>query len=660
MPDSPFFQLVVKRNTLPDGSLEDPGLYARMQHPICIACQERYREKFPDRPFGIVCKGIYEEAEVRQLAELSGLAYEETRELLDTEFWANRHIRLTDADGDMVPFVARWYQSEMLRCTARRKVDRAGRGTGKTSIGCIEELHRSTTRKNFPTLIACPAKAQAKKWYDDICQHLENDDELLRSVAKQQQQPYYLIKFLNGSTISIFTTGADSGKEAATIRTQSPRRVRLDEQDLLNESDYKAIMPLLRRFKESEFHGASTPTGKRGTYWAMCTQFQDYREFYYPISVHPDWDTEELNEEVCRREARTEDNYLHEFLAEFGDLADGVFKQIYVDAAKKPYARENVKPVKGAHYFMGVDWNGRGTGTRIRVIEYNMATRLRRAVDLATVDTCTEDSLNRIQALNRKWDCEAIFIDAGFGFVQDEMLRKMGAAATNPVDRKLKDVKVIDFGATIETNALVPRVSNPKYINSPENMIERRTKPFLVEGAVMCLEKGLFEFSEKDTVLEEQMRAYRVKTWSLHGFANTYESRVGDHDLDALMLALLAAEMKYGLLEQKPRPHGGGIAFAPGVGAQLPEPRQGSAPPSVRDVVRQAAGVPSRAVPETKKPVASSARLAWLARNGGFVYPNNGLRPAASGGATGRSNPGSRTAVFRARGTRSSSPYGRQ
>jgi hypothetical protein len=316
--DPQFISLVSKRNTLEDGSLADPGLAARLQHPVCIACQERYREKFPGKPFGIMCKGIYEEPEIRDLAEQAGLTYEEARELLDPSFWASRHIRLPDADGEMRPFEARWYQSEILRCTARRKIDRAGRGTGKTSIGCIEELHVSSTRKNHPLLIACPAKAQAKKWYDDICQHIDSDPELAASVAKRQQQPYYLIQFLNGSTIAIFTTGADSGKQAATVRTQSPRRIRLDEQDLLNEGDYGAIMPLLRRFKETEFHGASTPTGKRGTFWAMCTQFQDYREFYFPITVHPDWGTESLNEEVCRREARTEDNYLHEWLAEFG------------------------------------------------------------------------------------------------------------------------------------------------------------------------------------------------------------------------------------------------------------------------------------------------------------------------------------------------------
>ncbi len=234
--------------------------------------------------------------------------------------------------------------------------------------------------------------------------------------------------------------------------------------------------------------------------------------------------------------------------------------------------------------------------------------------------------------------------------MQDELLRKRGAQADNSVDRRLKDIKVIDFGATIETNALVPRVTNPKYINSDENVVERRTKPFLVEGAVMCLEKGLFEFSDSDIVLEEQFRAYRVKTWSLHGFANTYDSRVGDHDLDALMLALLAVEMKYGLLERKPRPLSAGVAFAPGIGTQSPATVKGATPPAARDLIRQSAGIPSRTVSQTDRPVAPAARLAWLARNGGFVYPNGGRQPAGRPATPSGPGPGSRTAAFRSRG----------
>ena len=172
--------------------------------------------------------------------------------------------------------------------------------------------------------MACPAKAQAQKWFDEINAIIEADPGLRASLVQTRQQPYYTFRFTTGSTINIFTTGSSSGRDADVIRSQSPRRVRIDEQDLLNPGDYNAILPLLRRYPDSEFHGSSTPTGKRETYYSMCEEFPDYRELHFPIMRHPDFNEE--MEKASRREARTELNYMHEFLAEFGELEGGVFK----------------------------------------------------------------------------------------------------------------------------------------------------------------------------------------------------------------------------------------------------------------------------------------------------------------------------------------------
>lgn len=126
------------------------------------------------------------------------------------------------------------------------------------------------------------------------------------------------------------------------------------------------------------------------------------------------------------------------------------------------------------------------------------------------------------------------------------MLRLIGKNSKNPDDKRLMELKVIDFGAEIKTNKLVPNRGNSKYLDEDES--KRRTKPFMVEGAVMVLEQGLFEFSDSDDILDSQFRAYKIKTWSQHGFANTYDAgKEGDHDLDATMLALLGIELRYGL-----------------------------------------------------------------------------------------------------------------
>jgi len=544
MTNEEFLLPIIKRN----GKTADAVL-RRMENPICKQCHEEYKKKYPGKPFLPICQGIYDEVDVQAVAKKTpDVPEEEIRDILDPIHWAHKHIRVTDDEGNIGPFTPRDYQTGVLACTARRKIDRMGRGMGKTSLGVIEELHKITTKKNYKILILCPAKAQAQKWFDDILWQLDHDPELDGTLASRKQQPYFKLDFHNGSTISIFTAGSSSGRDADVIRSQTPRRVRLEEQDLLNEGDYKAVMPLVRRYANSEFHGSSTPTGARSTYWQMCTQFPEYREFYAPIIMHPDWSSE--YEENCRREARTEDVYRHEFLAEFGDLAQGVFKAYHVDRARTSYRYKTCRFIPFMKYFMGVDWNGQGTGTRIRIVEYNTTNQMRRCVEARIVDgpqVTTQDSLDAIRDMNRYWHCEGVYIDKGFGNVQDELLRLIGKKATDPDDKRLMEVKVIDFGAELITNKLVPkRGLNSKYLDEEEN--KRRTKPFMVEGAVMCLESGLFQYSDHDDILDTQFRAYRVKTWSQHGFANTYDGgKEGDHDLDALMLALLGVELTYGI-----------------------------------------------------------------------------------------------------------------
>jgi hypothetical protein len=597
-----FLLPVIKRHT-GDKKPGPDGVLRRMDNDICKKCHEEYQKKYPGKPFNVVCEGIFTNVDFVQLAKKTGLTVEEVREIYDPIWWAEKHIRTTSGSdnndsGDISNFIPRNYQVPVLACTAERKVDRMGRGLGKTLLGVIEELHKITTKKNYDVLILAPAKAQAQKWFDDILWQCENDPALSECIKNKKQQPFYKIEFHNASTLSIFTAGSSSGRDADVIRSQSPRRVRLEEQDLLNEGDYKAVMPLLRRYKKTEFHGASTPTGARSQYWKMCTQFSDYREFYAPIMLDPNW-SEEM-EEACRREARTDDVYRHEFLAEFGDLAQGVFKSYHVDKARSNYRYKQCKILPSMKYYMGVDWNGQGTGTRIRVIQYDPTTKMRKMVDAMSVEgpqTTTQDSLDRIKDTNRYWHCEGIYIDKGFGFVQAEMLQLIGKKSDNADDKHLMEVKVIDFGAEIKTNKLVPNRGNSKYIDQDEE--KRRTKPFMVEGAVMCIENGLFEFSDTDDLLDAQFRAYRVKTWSQHGFANTYDcGKEGDHDLDATMLALLGIELKYGITAQPRERRLAQIAHVAQLGGGPTNPVEGAVRAAEsRKRAEEASQVPSRALP---------------------------------------------------------------
>ena len=77
------------------------------------------------------------------------------------------------------------------------------------------------------------------------------------------------------------------------------------------------------------------------------------------------------------------------------------------------------------------------------------------------------------------------------------MLKMIGVEAGDwdPDTASLKHINVIDFGAKLETNRIVPnRDPESKYLPDPKDEeLKRKTKPFMVEGAVIALEAELVE-----------------------------------------------------------------------------------------------------------------------------------------------------------------------
>jgi hypothetical protein len=666
-----FLGKVVKRNTRRDGTATDPGLLSRMCNHVCQGCHLQFKSKYPNHQFEIQCSGIYSLQDYQAMQADSLAAHpedepptiDEIREIYDIPFWAERHIVVKNDDGDLVPFVARWYQEEQMSCTARHIVDRWGRGTGKTTVGVIKELHKVMNNKMYETLVICPADSQSEKWYNEIHLQIENSPTLRTALAGQKQQPFKVFKFKNGSQIAIFTAGSASGRGANAIRSQSPRRVHAEEQDYLAEKDWEAIDPLIQRYdtakhNPSEFHGSSTPTGGRGKFWEMCNKFPRYREFHFPVTVLPGWNEEQ--EYNCRLEAKTEDRYQHEYMAEFGDPTAGVFKSMHIDVAKLRYF-DSLRPgVTGyaicryspsCHYFMGVDWNGEGTGTRICVLEYDPLTKKRRVVARHSVSSegwTQTDSITKIIEQLRVWQCDDVYIDHGYGAFQDEVLRLAGFNSDEPAVRKLIELKVIDFGGNLLTNNIVPR-RNPNLRAIPkgeekDEFEKRRTKPYMVDTTVMAFEHHYVEFSDDDHILEEQLRGYRVKTYSVNGWANTYtaEGRVGDHDLDAFMLAMLGVEQKFGLLATKESYQRlATVSYVSTFG--VPNSSFASGMKQKRELV----GAPERSQPAPSRQDEESYRIMYLLRGS---TPGAILSPNASGGDPrfGSVVP-SRTAAFRSK-----------
>ena len=77
---------------------------------------------------------------------------------------------------------------------------------------------------------------------------------------------------------------------------------------------------------------SSTPTGKRSQFWKACTNPKmGYKEHYHPSTHNPNW-CDAMEAEF--RTQLSEQGYIHEILAEFGEEETGVFNKDKVDKDK--------------------------------------------------------------------------------------------------------------------------------------------------------------------------------------------------------------------------------------------------------------------------------------------------------------------------------------
>ncbi len=246
---------------------------------------------------------------------------------------------------------------------------------------------------------------------------------------------------------------------------------------------------------------------------------------------------------------KTNEEYAHEVLADWGEESAGVFQKAYVDAALRNYTYESQFKQPDWSYTMGIDWNPimgtqiYVTGAREEMVEGQTKT-IFRTVDVGEVSLIgwTEiKSVSEIVRLFRKWGPEAIYLDnGGGGHLAVQLLHQIGAAGLtkkeHPMDGYLlKIVKGLDMGSSIETK-------DPW----TKETIKRPLKPFTISNAVRRFEQKSIEISQYDKLLIRQLEGYVVDRISQSGqpiFVASDET-VGDHKLDALTFALLAFTME--------------------------------------------------------------------------------------------------------------------
>lgn len=496
---------------------------------LCGSCEAYYTDLYnkgiTSKPFPPSCeKHILERQKHLDINDYpTPEEYEATQTLLDPILWAK-------SEFDWEP---RWYQDHMLSCTAQKKLLRCGRRLGKTEALVIETLHEMFTKKDINVLMIAPYERQVTRFFDEISKFVKKSATLKSSVHRYIKSPSRL-ELVNGSKILGFSSAATGSSRSDKIRGQDAHLIIIDEIDYLLDADIEAIVAILASRPDCRIIGASTPQGWRKKFYSYCTNKNlGFKEFWFISAESPSW-TQELGDFFAQGAGGVNSAaYKHEYLADFAEQTEGVFKASHIEKSLENYDMNTVQYNPSSTYVLGVDWN-KSAGTHMVIMEWGQEKKLRMAkkIIIPESDYTQTTSVGLIVTLNRIWNFKYVVVDAGYGATQVEMLRKEGLKdRSSGLDKKVVAI------------AMNQHVDIRDPITGAE--VTKTAKPFLVQQTVKVLEDDMIRLPKsEDTAISEnqgvlgvvqQMRNYKIESYSVLGLPRYSQGQ--EHTLTALMLA---------------------------------------------------------------------------------------------------------------------------
>jgi len=476
----------------------------------------------------------------------------------DPVLWAKHFLITNNAlTKKMGPWEARDYQIEMMRDPSLKKVYRCGRRIGKSETMIVEALHKAFTHKLYRVLFVTPYENQVNLVFMRM-KELIGQSPLVKAQLVTFKSSPYTVEFKNGSKILGFTTGAASGSGAASVRGQRADYIFMDELDYMGADDYSTISAIAGERADIGMTASSTPTGKRGTFYEMCTNPKyGYTEHYHPSTDNPGW-CQEMEDKF--RAEMTPSQYDHEILAIFGTEEAGVFPKDKVDMAwrrewyaynpltdtqlrsvakgdlKEPLMMDwdeyNPAPPNKLRC-VGVDWDAHQASSSIIVLDYDIKAsifRVIKRIEVPRSEYTIDNAVNWVIKVNQIYNPAWIFCDRGYGDYQIERLHIYGDQ--HPSTGLKEKVVGYQFKQTLD-------------IRDPTTGIATKEpmKPFMVNQLVIAFDRGRISLSPFDEVLHKQIIDYTVERISQSG-QPVYTS-VNEHFVDALGLAYLAFVLNF-------------------------------------------------------------------------------------------------------------------
>ncbi|MBW7928788.1 MAG: hypothetical protein H3C58_12050, partial [Fimbriimonadaceae bacterium] len=169
------------------------------------------------------------------------------------------------------------WQADLVRSDGKRDILNCSRQAGKSTVAALLALHEALYVPDSVTVLISPSQRQSS--------------ELFRKVVDLRHQLPHAVQLLEDNRLSMSVAGGGRvlslpGSEA-TIRGISAVTLLIEDEAARVEDElYQAIRPMLA-VKNGRLILASTPWGKRGHYWQVWDEGQDWNKVKVPATAVP-------------------------------------------------------------------------------------------------------------------------------------------------------------------------------------------------------------------------------------------------------------------------------------------------------------------------------------------------------------------------------------
>jgi len=544
----------------------------------CINCQIRQHYKYGENKIkcNFTPRKLPDSAvsKIEEITKETGFSEDHATKLLkasiDPVAWCELMFGFSDKDDK---WFIRSYQKEQIRCTSQRVSILEGRRSGKTFAMALKliyhaynsKLERGRDAQGRPVfmgptiMIVTPYQAQLTNIFEEIEKLIKRNVELRDEVTSGTGESLYVktptfkMVFKNGALIQGFVSGIgmrQDGSGGGTMRGFSANIIYLDEMDMIPEEVLtKVINPILATTPDTVLYATSTPIGEKGKFYEWCHKRSDFKSDHLPTSILPFW--EEIKEDIIRDS--TPDSFLSEYMGVFIEDEKGVFKKEWVNNARLDYTYEDaenlgtlssklgISNLKDMIIAIGIDWN-KNAGTEFYVAGYIPGKSVWVGLDAVNVPS-TEFSAKRwireLVYLNYKWKPDHIYADEGYGHTIIEDIKYESYTLRSKKDKSDIEKETVKIADKLKAFNFASNITLKDPITNKD--IKKTGKHFLVENIVRVLQERLFYFPYEDEVLKDQFFNYIIEKYNKQNNKPIYgklNEQIGDHRLDALMLAL--------------------------------------------------------------------------------------------------------------------------